>query len=58
MAMALHGSLRTTRQIGPDKKGTALLEFAITLPVLLMLYLGLRRRRSLSQNDDHDTHDR
>lgn len=38
--MALHGSLRTTRQIGPDKKGTALLEFAITLPVLLMLYLG------------------
>lgn len=27
-------------EIGTDQKGTALLEFAITLPVLLMLYLG------------------
>lgn len=38
--MTLYRHLRAARRIGSDKKGTALLEFALTLPVLLMLYLG------------------
>ena len=38
--MPLHQNTRLTRRIVSDKKGTALLEFALTLPVLLMLYLG------------------
>jgi Flp pilus assembly protein TadG len=29
-----------SKAIGPDDKGTAMVEFAITLPVLLTLYLG------------------
>ncbi len=38
--MALYRRLRAKRRIGSDQNGTALLEFALTLPVLLMLYLG------------------